>query len=173
MIEGLRGFIEGRILRHSSLPTVDLAIRKLSAIEALSASEQANPAMLSSIAIEPNLWPTSAVIDWYIILQRMTAIRDRNTRLTEAEQILRTRLSYQGTTMNFSTERGDRLWWLMISPDENSVRLALSVLEVSELESGYFQGRPRRAGPAEKRTVGHHRRQCLGSAGHGEVFTAV
>ena len=129
MIEGLRGFIEGRIIRHSSLPTVDLAIRKLSAIEALSASGQANPAMLSSIAIEPNLWPTSAVIDWYVILQRMTAIRDRNTRLSEAEQILRTRLSYQGTTMNFSTERGDCLWWLMISPDENSVRLALSVLE--------------------------------------------
>jgi len=70
------------------------------------------------------------VIDWHVILQRMTAIRDRNTRLSEAEQILRTRLSYQGTTMNFSTERGDCLWWLMISPDENSVRLALSVLEV-------------------------------------------
>ena len=140
MIEGLRGFIEGRIIRHSSLPTVDLAIRKLSAIEALSASGQANPAMLSSIAIEPNLWPTSAVIDWYVILQRMTAIRDRNTRLSEAEQILRTRLSYQGTTMNFSTERGDCLWWLMISPDENSVRLVLSVLEVSGLESRYFAG---------------------------------
>jgi hypothetical protein len=130
MIEGLRGFIEGRIIRHSSLPTVDLAIRKLAAIEALSGRAQATPAMLSSIAIEPNLWPTSAVIDWYVILQRMTAIRDRNTRLSEAEQILRTRLSYQGTTMNFSTERGDCLWWLMISPDENSVRLALSVLEI-------------------------------------------
>jgi len=116
-------------VRYSSLPTVDLAIRKLSAIEALSASGQANPAMLSSISIEPNLWPTSAVIDWSVILQRMTAIRDRNTRASEAEQILRTRLSYQGTTMNFSTERGDCLWWLMISPDENSVRLALSVME--------------------------------------------
>ena len=60
----------------------------------------------------------------------MTSIRDRNTRLSEAEQILRTRLSYQGTTMNFSTERGDCLWWLMISPDENAVRLVLSMLEV-------------------------------------------
>jgi len=130
MTEGLQGFIEGRIIRHSSLPTVDLAIRKLSAIEALSGRGKANPSMLSSIAIEPNLWPTSAVIDWHIILQRMTAIRERNKRLMEAEQILRTRLSYQGTTMNFSTERGDCLWWLMISPDENAVRLVLSVLEV-------------------------------------------
>jgi len=79
------------VIRHSSLPTVDLAIRKLSAIEALSGLGQANPAMLSSIAIEPNLWPTSAVIDWYIILQRMADLRDRNMRLPEAEQILRTR----------------------------------------------------------------------------------
>ena len=110
---------------------MDLAIRKLSAIEALAASGQANPAMLSSIAIEPNLWPTSAVIDWYVILQRMTDIRDRTTRRSEAEQILRTRLSYQGTTMNFSTERGDCLWWLMVSPDVNSVPVVLSVLEVS------------------------------------------
>jgi hypothetical protein len=129
MADGLRGFIEGRVVRYSSLPTVDLAIRKLSAIEALSATGQANPSMISSFAVEPNLWPTSAVIDWHIILQRMTAIPDRNARLPEAEQILRARLSYQGTTMNFSTERSDCLWWLMVSPDQNSVRLLLSVLE--------------------------------------------
>jgi uncharacterized protein YfaS (alpha-2-macroglobulin family) len=130
MTEGLQGFIEGRIIRYSSLPTVDLAIRKLSAIEALSGYGRANPSMLSSIAIETNLWPTSAVIDWFIILQRMKDIQNRNMRLSEAEQILRTRLSYQGTTMNFSTERGDFLWWLMASPDGNSARLVLSVLEL-------------------------------------------
>ena len=40
--------------------------------------------MLSSIAIEPNLWPTSAVIDWYGILQRMPDIRDRDARLSRS-----------------------------------------------------------------------------------------
>ncbi len=36
METGLRKFIEGSILRGSPLPTVDLALRKLSAMEALS-----------------------------------------------------------------------------------------------------------------------------------------
>jgi alpha-2-macroglobulin len=85
--------------------------------------------LLSSIRIEPNLWPTSGVIDWHGILTRVHSISGRDARLKEAEQILRSRLNFQGTTMNFSTERTDRLWWLMISPDENALRLVLSVLE--------------------------------------------
>jgi hypothetical protein len=56
------------------------------------------------------------------------AVRDRAARLQEAEQILRTRLSFQGTTLGFSTERNDRLWWLMTSVDSNAVRLILSRL---------------------------------------------
>ncbi len=131
MIQGLRDFIEGRILRRSALPTADLSIRKIMCIEALSRSGQAEPAMLTSITIEPNLWPTSAVLDWYGILKRIAKIRDREARMSEAEQILRTRLNFQGTTMNFSTERTDRLWWLMMSPDANAVRLLLSVMDAS------------------------------------------
>jgi uncharacterized protein YfaS (alpha-2-macroglobulin family) len=131
MIQGLRDFIEGRILRRSALPTADLSIRKIMGIEALSRSGQAEPAMLTSITIEPNLWPTSAVLDWHGILRRIPKIRDREARMSEAEQILRTRLNFQGTTMNFSTERTDRLWWLMMSPDANAVRLLLSVTDAS------------------------------------------
>ena len=56
--------------------------------------------------------------------------------------------------MNFSTERTDCLWWLMISPDENAVRLVLSVLDASELENRYLQNGSRRAGPAESGAVG-------------------
>ena len=65
MERALIGFVEGRIERYSALPTADLAIRKLAAIEALSrARRRSIPRWLDSIAIEPNLWPTSAVIDW-------------------------------------------------------------------------------------------------------------
>jgi alpha-2-macroglobulin len=128
IVQGLRGFVEGRVTRSSALPTVDLALRKLAAIEAISRSTNVEPSLLSSIRIEPNLWPTSGVIDWYCILGRSNSISGRNARLREAEQILRNRLNFQGTTMNFSTERTDCLWWLMISPDENAVRLVLGVL---------------------------------------------
>ncbi len=129
MLTGLQKFVEGAILRRSSLPTVDLSLRKLAALEALSRYGKADPTLLASIAIEPNLWPTSAVLDWWSLLQRAPAIPDREARLHEAEQIVRSRLDLRGTTLGFSTERSDGLWWLMVSPDINAVRLILQLLE--------------------------------------------
>ena len=52
-----------------------------------------------------------------------------SARRAAALQILRTRLNFQGTTMGFSTERNDALWWLMISGDSNANRMLLSMLD--------------------------------------------
>lgn len=128
MAEGLKGFIEGRVIRYSSLPTADLSIRKMAALEALSRIVNAEPKLLGSITIEPNLWPTSAVLDWLNVLLRMKDIPERNKKLKEAEQILRSRLNFQGTTMGFSTEEMDSLWWLMVSVDVNAVKSILTFL---------------------------------------------
>jgi uncharacterized protein YfaS (alpha-2-macroglobulin family) len=128
MLSGLRGFIEGRVVRYSDLPTADLTIRKLAALEAISRWQQVPAGYLSSITIEPNLWPTSAVIDWLNTLSRMPTLRDRAARLQEAQQILRARLNFQGATMGFSTAQMDSLWWLMASVDTNAVRLILAVM---------------------------------------------
>jgi uncharacterized protein YfaS (alpha-2-macroglobulin family) len=111
---------------------VDLALRKLAALEAISRSGTVEPSLISSIRIEPNLWPTSGVIDWHSILKRNGSLPRRDARIKEAEQILRARLNFQGTTMNFSTEKTDCLWWLMISPDQNAVRLLLNVLDAPD-----------------------------------------
>ena len=128
METGLRRFIEGSIIRYSPIPTADLSIRKLAAVEALSRFGKAEAKLLNSISIEPNLWPTSAVIDWFNILQNVQTIPNREERRKEAEQIIRSRLNFQGTVMNFSTERSDGLWWLMVSNDVNAVRVVLSLL---------------------------------------------
>ncbi|MBS0320352.1 MAG: alpha-2-macroglobulin, partial [Proteobacteria bacterium] len=127
---GLVGFVEGRIVRGSALPTADLTLRKLAALEALSRRKAAfSPRWLDSITIEPQLWPTSAVIDWYWILKREPALPQRDTRMAEAQDILRARLNFQGTTMNFSTERNDALWWLMVNGDVNANRLVLALVD--------------------------------------------
>jgi uncharacterized protein YfaS (alpha-2-macroglobulin family) len=128
METGLRNFIEGKIWRYSPLAMADLSIKKLTAIEALSRSGKAQARLLSSISIEPNLWPTSAVIDWLNILQNVMDIPNRLERRKEAEQIIRSRLHFQSTVMGFSTEQTDALWWLMISNDVNAVRAILSLL---------------------------------------------
>ncbi|HWR58163.1 MAG TPA: hypothetical protein VN328_04670, partial [Thermodesulfovibrionales bacterium] len=129
METGLQGFIEGKVIRYSSLPTADLSIRKIAAMEALSRSGKAEARMLGSITLEPNLWPTSAVIDWMNVLVRMKDIPRREDKLREAEQILRSRLTFQGTTMGFSTEGTDYLWWLMVSADVNAVKSVLTFLQ--------------------------------------------
>jgi uncharacterized protein YfaS (alpha-2-macroglobulin family) len=128
METGLRNFIEGKIWRYSPLATADLSIKKLSAIEALSRHKKAEAKLLNSISIDPNLWPTSAVIDWLNILRNVQNIPNQGERLKEAEQIIRARLNFQGTVMGFSTEKTDFLWWLMISNDVNAVRAILSLL---------------------------------------------
>jgi uncharacterized protein YfaS (alpha-2-macroglobulin family) len=130
MVRGLTGFVEGRVIRYSALPTADLNIRKIAAIAALSRTEQVNPKWLESIAIEPNLWPTSAVLDWLYILKRADNLPDRAQQMEAAQQIIRSRLNFQGTTMGFSTERSDALWWLMIDGDVNANRALLEFLDM-------------------------------------------
>ncbi|HEX4332450.1 MAG TPA: MG2 domain-containing protein [Usitatibacter sp.] len=128
MLDGLDAFVTGRITRGSALPTADLAIRKLAAIEALSRHERARPGMLDTIAIDPPRWPTSALVDWIGILQRVEGIPGREARREQALSILRSRMNFQGTVMTFSSERSDALWWLMVSGDANANRALLAVL---------------------------------------------
>ena len=132
MESALQQFVEGSVLRESELHTVDLPIRKLAAVAALARVGKAKPALLGSITIEPNLWPTSAVLDWWTILRRVDGIANHDSRLREVEQIVRSRLNLQGTTMGFSTERNDGLWWLMVCPDTNPVRLVIDLLQADQ-----------------------------------------
>jgi uncharacterized protein YfaS (alpha-2-macroglobulin family) len=152
MLDALRGFVEGRVRRDSVLPTADLTIRKLAAIEALARHSRAEASMLSSFDVEPNLWPTSAVIDWISVLARLDGVPRRAARRAEAEQILRSRLNFQGTTMGFSSERNDALPWLMVSADVNAVRAILA----TGAEPGWRDDLPRMMrGAIERQDHGH------------------
>ena len=128
MERGLIDFVEGRIQREFWSPRKDLDVRKLAAIEALSRYGKAQGRMLNSLTLTPNQWPTHAVLDWLNILKRVNDIAERDKRMAEAQQILRARISYQGSKMVFSTEKEDYWWWLMQNGDLNSARLILSVL---------------------------------------------
>ncbi len=128
LLQGLQDFAAGRLVRYSQPPAADLPLRKLSALEALSRYGQADPKLLGTLTIEPARWPTSAVLDWINILQRLKDIPDRSKKLQEAETLLRSRMNLQGTMLALSTERTDNLWWLMVSPDTNAVRTLLTTL---------------------------------------------
>ena len=158
MEQALVGFLEGRVVRYSALPTADLAIRKVAALEALSRrAEPINPKWLDSFTIEPNLWPTSAVIDWFLVLKRQPKLPRRDERMAAAEQVLRSRLNFQGTTMGFSTEKRDALWWLMVSADSNANKLLVALVDV----------------PAWKDDMPRLVRGSLGRMQHGHWNTTV
>lgn len=147
---GLIAFVEGRIQRDIWSPRKDLDVRKLAALEALSRYGKAQGRMLGSITIAPNQWPTHAVIDWLNILRRVADVPQREQRITEATQVLKSRLSYQGTRLVFSTERDDYWWWLMQNGDVNTARLLLAVMDdpvwkddMGRLASGFI-GRQQR-----------------------------
>ncbi|WP_411879169.1 alpha-2-macroglobulin family protein [Polaromonas sp. YR568] len=129
MERGLIAFVEGRIQREFWSPRKDLDVRKLAALEALSRYGKAQGRMLGSITIAPNQWPTHAVIDWLNILKRVADVPQREQRLAEANQVLRSRLSFQGTKLVFSTEKDDYWWWLMANGDVNTARLMLAVMD--------------------------------------------
>ena len=132
MEAALSQFVQGKLVRRGVLPTADLAIRKMAAMEALARAGRFDKSWLTSIAVDVNLWPTSGVIDWYNLLQRAADIPNREQRLKQAEQVLRGRLNFQGTTLNFSTEKSDYLWWLMVTGDVNAVRLILAFLPAEQ-----------------------------------------
>ena len=78
MLSALTGFVSGSVQRDSALPTADLAIRKVAALEALTRyNPQLDADLAGSFSIEPNLWPTSAVIDWLSIAKRWPSLDGR------------------------------------------------------------------------------------------------
>ena len=129
MESGLKEFLAGTLTPDAPLVTSDLVMRKLAAMEALSRRGGFEPAILATITIEPTLWPTSAVLDWWNVLQRTQDAPDRARRLAEVERVLRARLDWSGTTVGFATDSRDDLWWLMTNADANAVRLVLTAIE--------------------------------------------
>jgi hypothetical protein len=134
MIEGLKAYVAGR-LRTEGIGFADGTLRKLAAIEALARYGHATPDMLEALAITPNQWPTSALIDYLSILQKLASVPDREAKLKQVVALLRARMDLRGTTLNWSGGTRDDLWWLMVSPDLNAAR-ALAVLQnVPEMQA--------------------------------------
>lgn len=145
MIAGLRGFVEGRVVRpHDNVIVFDkssgllggadlggdTAIRRLAAIAALARYGQATPTMLEPISIVPDAWPTTTLLDWIAILRTVPNVPDAAARLTAAGHVLRARLDLQGTMLNIA--RSDGLWWLLNSGDVTSAKLLMTVTDLPE-----------------------------------------
>lgn len=132
MERGLSAFAEGRIKPEHWSPqaaNTDLVVRKLGALEALTRRGQQPLSAISSLEIEPPRLPTSALIDWYLVVKRLPNLPERAARLAAVEREIRNRLSWLGGRLAFTSERADYWWWLMVSGDANAFRLIEAVLD--------------------------------------------
>ena len=118
----LAKFVDGSVIQNGVLETADLNIRKLQAIEALSRISPKYSESSQAIRMNSNLLPTSALIDYWYILERSN-LTDKIDKIKNIEKIIKARLNYQGSQIKFSTESADSLYWLMVSADLNSVKL--------------------------------------------------
>ena len=129
MLAGLQRYAEGRIQRGYSQASGILLPRRLAAIEALARYQRARPEWLDALNVETQLLPTSALIDWIGILQRLDKLPRREQRLADAQAQLRGRLDLQGTTLSLADTRDDWAWWLMSAPDVDANRAILALLD--------------------------------------------
>ncbi|WP_269532756.1 alpha-2-macroglobulin [Chitinimonas sp. BJYL2] len=126
MKAALTGHVAGRLqARPSTGDSTSKAIYLLDAIAALARHDAARPAMLDGMVLEPNRWPTSTVLDWIAILDKLPDAPQRATRLAAARQILLARQDLGGTTLNLSGPSWDERWWLMDSTDADAAKLLI------------------------------------------------
>ncbi len=124
MIAAITAVAEGRLAREAD-GQGDRRLQRLAALAALARNGAAKTAMLGQIGMAPRDMPTSALADW---IAAIAATPGANPALrAEAEQVLRTRLVYEGSRLDL-TDVGAAPWWMMTSGDEMAIRALLVVL---------------------------------------------
>jgi hypothetical protein len=127
MLAALERYVAGTLGTRSPVPSVDVPLRKLAAANALARYGKATPELLGGLHVAPRELPNASLLDWIGILDRVPELPGRAAKLAEAERILRTRLSVQGTTLGFAaSDRGAD--WLLATGDVAAARLVLARL---------------------------------------------
>lgn len=135
LLDGLAAFAEGRLKRELPIGRQDADARRLAAMEALSRYGRFRPAMLDVLELNPQKMSTAMLVDWLSLLNRAADIPQRAARRAEAINLLRARMTYQGTRLGFSTEGADNAWWLMGNGDVNAAKLLLAARQLPEWQA--------------------------------------
>ncbi len=123
LMGAMRAVVEGRLTRDVAW-SYDPRAEKLAALAALARNGGASPELFGQIGMAPADMQTSALLDWLTVLHR-TADADPRA-VAEAETMLRRRIAYEGSRLDFIDSR-TAPWWMMSSGDEIATR-AVAVL---------------------------------------------
>ena len=110
-------------------------------------------AMLGQLGIAPAEMPTSIARRLSRRARQGARSRQRHALRADAEQVLRTRLVYEGTRLDL-IDKGNMPWWLMSSDDEAAIKAVI------------VDARPPRLAGRDAQDDGR-RRRCASSAAIG------
>jgi uncharacterized protein YfaS (alpha-2-macroglobulin family) len=140
MIAGLQAYLDGHYNCRSwwdeFVQNKYQDQERLLYMEALSKLDRFRVTDTSSLQLTPNLWKTEAVAAWFNLLKKETAIPKRDEYLKQTENILRSRVNYQGSIMNL---QGDLEWeaaWKLFSSRDQE---ALGVFAIAIDENSWSQ----------------------------------
>lgn len=127
MQNGLIAFVSGQnAAQHQTWENP--VVLRLAALEALARAGKATPGLIATIKPEPNLWPSSALLDWIGVLQKTPRLAGQDRLLREALAALEARFTYTGKRLNFSRDNSDDLWWMLSSADTSALRAILTLM---------------------------------------------
>ncbi|UZK65000.1 alpha-2-macroglobulin family protein [Sphingomonas sp. M1-B02] len=154
MIDAMKAVLDGRLRREDY---GDVRLQRLAAFAALARQGAATGAMLGQLGITPADMPTSSLADYIAALAKVPGLANGAQLRAAAEQVLRTRLVYEGTRIDLS-DKGRMPWWLMASDDGAAIKSVIATL-----------GRPGWQNDSAKMMVGVAMRQ---QRGHWDTTTA-
>lgn len=154
MIDALKAVLDGR-LRNEDYG--DLRFQKVASFAALARQGAATAAMVGQLGVAPADMPTAILADYIVGLAKVEGLANGNQLRADAEKVLRSRLTYEGTRIDL-VDQANQPWWLMSSGDEAAIKAVIATL-----------GRPGWQNDSGKMMIGVGMRQ---TRGHWDTTTA-
>ncbi|MFP5430526.1 MAG: alpha-2-macroglobulin family protein, partial [Gammaproteobacteria bacterium] len=130
MLTGLVNYVEGRIpFEDWRLRELDDAHRRLEVLSLLATYGRLKPAHLDPLKIDPPRWTTSMLVSWFDVLRHGRGLPRQAERLEQAESLLRSRLTLQGSALLLSDGEYNA-WWLYENDAAVIARLMLATMEL-------------------------------------------
>lgn len=130
MLDALVNYVEGRASFDDwRMHEWDDGHRRLEVLALLASYGRFKPSQLDSLKIDPPRWTTTMLVNWFEILRQGKAIPRQAERLAQAESLLRSRLTLQGSALLLS--EGEYNWWWLYDNDTSTIaRLMLATLDL-------------------------------------------
>lgn len=128
MLQALSSYAEGRLKEDVEVQRIDETLKKISVLETLSRYRRLNLDLLTSIDYQGSQWPLYTLVEWYQIHLWEKNIPQRETKLAELENILRSRFYFSAKRLQLKEEKREMMSWLMRDSESSILRLILATL---------------------------------------------